>query len=305
LNGFVSGATGFIGGAIARVLAANGMAVFGGARRDVALAPGITPFITGDLSTFDKTLPPVEVVVHAAGLGHRRGVASDIWRRANVDAAVRLAEAARAAGAQKFILISTAHVYGRVAAGVVTDDTAANPMDDYAASKLEAERKVAQAFGAGLTILRPVAVTGPGCPGNLQLLMKLLKRGTPLPFGAIKNRRSFIDAEELGRLALAVIQAEVPPNMVLAAHADAVSTPDLIRALALGMGVRASLIPLPPAMLGVAARCVGRGAMWQSLAGSFVADPRAALGLGWTPRQSLVASIVQTARYNHTTRLRP
>jgi UDP-glucose 4-epimerase len=305
LRVFVSGATGFIGGAVARVLAANGMAVFGGVRRDIELAPGIAPFVTGDLAGFEGRLPAVDVVVHAAGLGHRRGVAPDIWRLANVAAAVRLAKAARDAGAQKFILISTAHVYGRVADGIITDDTATNPMDEYAASKLEAEGEVAAAFGPGLTVLRPVAVTGPGCPGNLQLLMKLLKRGTPLPFGAINNRRSFVDAEELGRLALAVINAAVAPGKILAAHPEAISTPDLIRALALGMGVRASLIPLPPALLGFAARAAGHGAMWQSLAGSFVADPQAATGLGWAPRQSLAASLVQTARYNNTTRLRP
>ncbi len=302
---FVSGATGFIGGAIARVMAANGMTVFGGVRRDVDLAPGITPFITGDLAAFGCPLPQVDVVIHAAGLGHRRGVAPEVWRRANVAAAVRLAQAARDCGAGTFILVSTGHVYGRVADHVVTDDTATNPTDDYAASKLEAEAEVAAWFGPGLTVLRPLAVTGPGCPGNLQTVMRLLKRGTPLPFGAINNRRSFIDAEELGRLALAVMRAAAPPGKILAAHPEAISTPDLIRALALGIGVRASLIPFPPAWLGFAARGIGRGAMWQSLAGSFVADPQAATGLGWVPRQSLVASLVHTARYNNTTRLRP
>jgi len=114
-----------------------------------------------------------------------------------------------------------------------------------------------------------------------------------------------VAGRQLGRLALAVINAEAPPDKILAAHPEAISTPDLIRALALGMGVRASLIPMPPVLLGLAARAVGRGAMWQSLAGSFVADPQAATGLGWAPRQSLAASLVQTARYNNTTRLRP
>jgi len=297
----VSGATGYIGGAIARRLAAEGATVFGGVRRAVALPDGVTPFITGDLAALDTALPAVEAVVHAAGLGHRRGVSQAVWRAANVDAAVNLAQAARQAGATRFVLVSTAHVHGRVHDGVVTDTTPPNPMDDYAASKLAAERAVAAAFGPGLTILRPVAVIGPHCPGNLQLLMTLLARGIPLPFGAIANRRSFIHVDDLARLAASVLTAAAPPGVVLAAHPDAIATPALIRALAAGMEVKPRLLPCPPGLLAAGAGLLGRGAMWQSLAGSFVADPQAARALGWAPRGSLADGLAETGRYYNTT----
>ncbi len=268
----------------------------GGVRADGALPAGITKLITGDLAATRVDLAGLDAVVHAAGLGHRRGVAPAVWRSANVEAAVNMARLAKAARVRRFVLISTAHVHGRVHPKIVTDETPPNPMDDYAASKLEAERAVAEIFGDGLSILRPVAVIGPHCPGNLQLLMKLLYRGVPLPFGAIANRRSFIDVADLARLVQSVLQAPRPPGIVLAASPDAIATPKLIQALAEGMGVPPKLWAVAPSILAASAKLLGRAAMWQSLAGSFVANPQAALGLGWAPAESLRESLIKTGQ---------
>ena len=279
--------------------------VQGGVRRGTARPAGVTPVVTGDLAEAAPPLAGIDVVIHAAGLGHRRGLGSDVWRRENVTASVKLAEAARDAGVRRFVLVSSAYVLGRVHDGAVTDSTPPRPMDDYAASKLEAERALAEILGNELTVLRPAAVIGPRCPGNLKLLIRLLRRGVPLPFAGIRNRRSFIDRSDLGRLALAVAGADAPPGVVLAAHPEATSTPDLIRALAEGLGVKARLLPCPPALLAAGAIVLGRGAMWQSLAGDFAAAPAAALALGWTPAANLAEQLVQTSRYDSTTTTKP
>ncbi len=297
---FCSGATGYIGGAITKRLAEAGLPVLGGLRGAAPLAPGITPCITGDLAEPGLKLPPVEVVIHAAGLGHRRGLRGDTWRRQNVQTAVNLAHTARTAGARRFILISTAHIHGRVHAGPVTDTTPPNPMDEYAESKLQAEHAVAAAFGPGLCIIRPVAVIGPGCPGNIPLLLGLLRRGVPLPFGGLANRRSFIHRDELAEIVLAVLRSARAPECVLAAHPEQVSTPDLITALAEGLGVTSRLFNCPPGILASVAALLGRGAMWQSLSGNFIANPVAAQNLGWRPAQSLAESLSATARYYDT-----
>ena len=302
---FVTGAAGYIGGAICRILLSSGYEVLGGIRRPATLVAGVVPVVTGDLATASLGLSGVDAIVHAAGLGHRRGVDQAVWRRANVDAPVNVARAALAAGVQTFVLISTAHVQGRVHEGVVSDATPENPMDDYAASKLEAEREVAAIMGDRLSIIRPVAVIGPACPGNLQLVMKLLARHVPLPFGAIRNQRSFIHADDLARLVLAVLRAGHPPAIALAAHPQTIDTPTLIRALAEGMGISPILLPFPPAILAAAAGVVGRAAMWQSLAGSFIAAPDAALALGWHPAQSLVEDLREVGRYYNTTHATP
>ncbi len=247
----------------------------------MALPAGAEPWVTGDLAAGPFLIPPVDVVIHAAGLGHRRGVAPEVWARANVEAAVNLARAASQAGAKKFILVSTAHVHGRVATGVVTDTSPPNPMDE-------------------VTIIRPTAVIGPHCPGNLQLVMKCLARGMPLPFAGIANLRSFVPVADLARLVL-LAAGRNTPALILAAHPEPVSTPDLVRALAEGMGVRAKLFSVPGGILGLVASLAGRAAMWQSLAGSFVAKPEAALALGWRPAQNLTESLRETGRYYNTT----
>jgi len=297
---FVSGATGYIGGAVVRACIEAGLPVWGGTRAPVALPAGAENWVTGDLAVDGFTLPPAGIVIHAAGLGHRRGVAPALWARDNVEAAAHLARAAQLAGAKKFILVSTAHVHGRVASGEVTDTSPPNPMDDYAVSKLAAEATVRAAFQGAVTIIRPTAVIGPHCPGNLQLLMKALARGLPLPFASIANRRSFVAAADLARLVLLAAGAEAPP-LILAAHPEPISTPDLVRALAEGMGVRPRLFGVPGDILALAAALGGRAAMWQSLAGNFVARPAAALALSWRPAENLTATLRETGRYYNTT----
>ena len=299
---FVSGAAGYIGGGMIRAALAAGWAVQAGLRRPAAALPaGAVPVLTSDLATAAPALREVDTVIHAAGLGHRRGVAAAQWQRDNVDAAVNLARAARAAGVRRFVLVSTAYVLGRVHDGVVIDSTPPRPMDDYAASKLAAEREVRGVLGDQLVVLRPAAVIGPGSPGNLRLLIALLRRGVPLPFASIRNARAFIDRDDLARLALTIAAAPVPPPVLLAAHPEPIGTPALIRALAAGLGVRPRLLPCPAGLLGMAARAAGRTAMWQSLAGDFAVAPEAALGLGWRPGAGLEKQLARTARYYNTT----
>ncbi len=301
---FCSGATGYIGSTILRHLVAQGTPALAGVRTQHILPKGETGLVTGDLSIPGLVLPPVSAVVHAAGLGHRRGVPADAWQRANVDAALNLARAAKAAGASRFVLISTAYVYGRVHQGLVNDKTAPNPMDVYAQSKWDAEEACAAAFGPGFCAIRPVAVLGPGCPGNVQLLLKCLLRGIPLPFGAIANRRSFIDRDDLAAIVLAALAAPKLPEYVLAAHPESISTPELILALAEGAGVKARLPPCPPQLLALGASLMGRPEMWQALSGDFAANPVAAQSLGYKPLRSLRETLAQAARYYVTTRQR-
>jgi UDP-glucose 4-epimerase len=156
------------------------------------------------------------------------------------------------------------------------------------------------AFEGEVTIIRPTAVIGPHCPGNLQLVMKCLARGILLPFAGIANQRSFVPVTDLARLVVLAAGTETP-GLILAAHPETISTPALVRALAEGMGVRAKLFGVPGGILGLVASLAGRAAMWQSLAGNFVARPEAALALGWRPAQSLAESLRETGRYYNTT----
>lgn len=293
---FVTGANGYVGGALTRALVASAFPVLGGVRNLSPLASDVTPLVTGDLAVANLQLDGVRAVVHAAGLAHKRGVTAAVWQQANVDASVTVARAALAAGVERFIFISTIGVYGRSVSFTVDEASPLNPQGGYALSKLQAETALREILGARLTIIRPAAVIGPNCPGNLQLLMKLLAKGIPLPFAAIKNQRSFIDADDLARLVVMVLNADAAPELAIAASPETIATPQLIRLLAEGMATEARLLAFPPSVLAFGARLLGRGAIWQSLAGSFAADPKAALKLGWTPRQPLRQSLLKTGQ---------
>ena len=302
---FVSGASGYVGGGIARHLAARGHEVLGGLRRAAKLPEGVEPCLTGDLADHAPDLSGVDTVVHAAGLAHTRNPLQGAWNRSNVLAAENLAKAALDVGVKRFVLISSIGVLGRAVAGIADETTPPAPADDYAKSKLAAEARLRALLGERLCVLRPAAVVGPGCPGNIPLLLKLLRRHVPLPFASIHNARSFIALDDLARLAELVLQDKTARPLVLAAHPVPISTPELIRALAEGMGVAPNLFVFPPALLGLTARAAGREAMWQSLAGSFAVAPHAALALGWKPAESLAETLRATSWYYVTTTKTP
>ncbi|HLO78723.1 MAG TPA: hypothetical protein VK196_19885, partial [Magnetospirillum sp.] len=62
-----------------------------------------------------------------------------------------------------------------------------------------------------------------------------------------------------------------------------VSTPELVRRLAEGLGRRACLPPVPVGLLRLAGALVGKSAAVDRLAGSLVVDDSPLRALGWAP----------------------
>ncbi len=111
----VVGGTGFLGQHIVTELLRRGHAVTVLARGSVADAPGEVVFRQGDIATLgqadlDALVAGHTGVVFAAGASARvpRGVAGpSYFQRANVDATVRLITAARAAGCDRGVVLSS------------------------------------------------------------------------------------------------------------------------------------------------------------------------------------------------------
>ena len=290
---FVSGANGFIGQRLTRHLLRAGHEVIGGVRQACTLADGVTMLVTGDLADAAPQLTGIDAVIHTAGLAHSHGRTLKDMRRGNVLAAQNLARATPPNA--RFLFLSSIIVHGRACENTLTETSSPAPADDYARSKFEAEQALAAILENRLCVVRPTAVIGPHCPGNIPLLIKALRAGVPLPLASLHNQRSFIDVEDLAAL-LTVLLAPTAPKLVLAAHPTPVSTPALIRALAKGLNCRAHLWPFPLAGLKLAANLTGKSTMWQSLSGNLVVAPQAALDMGWRPAQTLLESFTQTAQ---------
>jgi nucleoside-diphosphate-sugar epimerase len=134
-----------------------------------------------------------EVVVHLAAYVHRKATSAatrNECHEVNVEGTKRVAEAVAATGGY-FVFISTANVYAPSDEPAAEDD-AVRPRSVYGQTKLEAEERVRELFRAGLrgAILRPAMVFGPGAPGNLGRLVRLVE-GRIVPFvGTGANRKT-------------------------------------------------------------------------------------------------------------------
>jgi nucleoside-diphosphate-sugar epimerase len=181
----VTGATGFLGRRLVKVLAEQGWTVRILARRDVAdpTWTGLEPqLVIGDLANaraLAALCDSAEAVVHVAGLIKARDRAA--FDRANVEGARQVALAAKAAGARLILVSSLA---------------AREPqLSDYAASKRGGEDAAREIFGGDLTIVRPPAIYGPGDIETLRLF-KMASESAFLPVLSPKTRMAWIHADD-------------------------------------------------------------------------------------------------------------
>src|SRR5690606_10827878 len=101
-----------------------------------------------------------------------------------------------------------------------------------------------------IAVLRPPAVIGPGMRGNITTLVNAIRRGIPLPFAAIANRRQFVGVRNLAdAVLLAATRPSVAGNVFHIADPETVSTPQLCRVIGAALGVEPRLWPLPVALL--------------------------------------------------------
>ncbi len=215
----VTGATGFLGGAVAQALHSAGQPALGHGRSaqaardlqregiDVMLAPLEDRDAVARL--FDDAAGEVGAVVHCAAKSAPFGPRA-AFVRANVDGTRNLLEASARANVSRFVHISSPSIYCAGAAlQAVREDAPLpkRPINHYAGSKREAEALVLAAHAAGLPsiILRPRAIYGPGDNALFPRLLTALRAGKLPTIGAGTNRidLTFIDdAVQSVRLAL-------------------------------------------------------------------------------------------------------
>lgn len=276
----VSGASGFVGRRLLQALAASGDEAVPLVRTAGAVPGAIA---IGDLSADGPiNLPRMDALVHLAARVHvmheRASDPLEAYRRANVHGTRRMLEAARRAGAARFVFVSTIKVLGEETPPdrPFGQDAPPNPVDPYAVSKLEAENAViefCERHAMTWSIVRPVLVHGSGVGGNFVQLIRLVDSQVPLPFGAIDNRRSLLSVDNLAAfLAAALYHPYLSGRIVNLADEPAHSTPSMIRSLAAALGRRARLFPVPARALELAAALVGRGAAVQRLTRSLHVD---------------------------------
>lgn len=186
----LTGATGFIGGAIAERLTGSGWRVKAlvrsapKAKKLNRLGVELVPGDLEDTEALRSLLAGVQAVVHCAGTV--RGIDSEDFSRVNVAGTERIASlAANRNTPPLFVSLSSL--------------AAREPqLSYYAASKREGEVVLNPFAGAmSLTILRPPAVYGPGDREMLPLLLLMMRRGIAPVLGSAEARFSMLYVDDL------------------------------------------------------------------------------------------------------------
>jgi nucleoside-diphosphate-sugar epimerase len=251
----VTGGSGFIGSHLSAALLTQGCSVRATYRHEPAAVPGVEWHRLAELDVAEQWPPllaEIDAVVHLAALVHQGGSSAERrwaeFERINVAGTRALARACRTAGVRRLVFLSSISVYGR-GSQRLDEQAPLAPQDDYGRSKLLAERALEEELSSATTewcILRPPLIYGRDAPGNMPRLQRLVASGLPLPFGAVRNRRSLMCVDNLVDAVITVLRfaGEIRGAYVLSDGSD-FATPELLRVLAVGSGRRLRLLAVP------------------------------------------------------------
>ena len=143
----VTGGLGYVGGRVSAYLAENTdfHVSIGTRRRDVVRPDWLQSgeLVTMDLGskeTLENACSEARIVVHLAAMNEMDSARDpEAALMVNGQGTLRLLQAAKQAGAERFIYFSTAHVYGAPLKGVITEETLSRPVHPYTITHKTAE----------------------------------------------------------------------------------------------------------------------------------------------------------------------
>ncbi|MDT0575639.1 NAD(P)H-binding protein [Croceicoccus sp. F390] len=237
----LTGATGFVGGALLELMLSQGCTVRALARKEQKPRSGVG-WVLGDLAKHDALVRLCEgcdALIHVAGVVNARDAAA--FHAGNVAGTINMISAARAGGVKRLVHVSSL--------------AARHPqLSLYGQSKQQAEAAVAVS-GMDWTIVRPPAVYGPGDTEMLELFRAARSGVVPLP---PSGRASLIAVDDLARLLLACALQDRTSRQIYEpddGRPFGWSHAELARAIGAAIGKRRVWpIALPAAVLRLAAR---------------------------------------------------
>lgn len=245
----VTGASGFIGSAVLRAARARQLQAIGFSRRPAAI-DGVAwqRGGLGDRHALEAALRGADVVVHAAGLAHRTGgLPPEAWRLANVDGTRAVVEAAAAVGVGRVVVVSSVAVYGSHG-HVVDEGTVCRPVGAYATSKRDGEleaRRIADAAGLALCLVRPATVAGAGDPGSVARLARLLQADRFVALGDGRARKCLIGVDDVADALLRIATAETADADTYNVAGAPVRLDEIVEVLAGALGAGGPRLRIP------------------------------------------------------------
>jgi nucleoside-diphosphate-sugar epimerase len=293
----VTGANGFVGENLCKVLRVNGYEVIAQMRNSSSAGEGVVINPMDANVNWIPVLSRINVVIHLAARVHVMGEdfvdSLNKHLAVNTYATLNLASQAATAGVKRFIFISSAGVSGASSLSPFTPSNAPNPHNDYSLSKLKAEQgliHIAEKTGMELVVVRPPLVYGSNVKANFAKLLNALHLGIPLPFGSvINNRRSFVGIDNLVDFLLICTQHPAAANQIfMVSDGEDLSTEGLLRRLGAAIGHPVRLIKVPVKVLALVFKLTGKMELSRRLLENFQVDiSKNEQLLGWKPKISV------------------
>jgi nucleoside-diphosphate-sugar epimerase len=286
----ITGANGFVGGHLVSRLEAENHQVI-----------KVTRSSHGDLSEINDwesilINEGIECVVHLAAKVHQlNGTLSlEDYERINIETTKHLALAASKTNVKTFVFLSSVKVNGEENASTYTESSTPNPRDPYGESKYKAEEAIsliAKTSSTRFITLRPPLIYGPKVKANMQSLVKIVGKGLPLPFGSIKNKRSFLYVDNLIDAIVMTLkstgESKKENEIYLISDNDDCSVPNLIADISNALSVKNPLIPFPPKVLDLFFKAIGKAEQFRRIGYSLTVSPNKFMNsFDWKPPYS-------------------
>jgi nucleoside-diphosphate-sugar epimerase len=273
----VTGASGFLGGQLAGLLKRRGYRVqalvraTSDTRRLQALGVELVQGDLSDRASLVATMKGQRFVFNCAARVSNWGP-REAFFTINRDGAANVVAAAREAGVERVVHVSSLTVLGLPRSGEPIDESTPYPsgrLDPYSESKLAGERFAREAHGHGglaTVIVRPGAIWGPGDPHILPRIVALLRRGRMVYIGGGHNHVALSHVENLSLgLALAAEVKAAAGRVYHVTDAFDLTARQVLDGLAEGLGTPRPRLSVPffavygaAALLEAGARLVGR-----------------------------------------------
>jgi nucleoside-diphosphate-sugar epimerase len=312
---FITGATGFLGGALACALAQEGVEVHALARATSdrgGLAGVAVNWHEGDVTvpaSLGNAMTGAAWIVHAAGRLGEFGVNEEVYQQVHVEGTRNVLTAALKSGCQTRVLhVSTTGVLGVTPGGPAAEGSPYAPTNPYERTKAAAERMALEFASQGLPVVicRPAFVYGPGDRHVLGLFQAVRKGRFFFIEGGHRVCHPTFIADAVAGMLLCLRHGR-PGATYQIAGPRPVTFRELGETIASALGVRPPRLALPrwAATLGtmgleILGRASGRKPPLSRAGAAFFSEDRcyswqrAHDELGYTPEFDLAAGVART-----------
>ncbi len=290
---FLTGATGYIGSAVAEALQKAGHKVTGLARAPEKAKQLVTRGMRGCLGDLLKPETLAAAGRAAEGVIHTANTNDASSAQVDLDV-VRAMLAALEGTGKPFVYTSGVWVLGATGDKIADEQTPVNPTPLVARRPATEQEVLAyQSRGVRTIVIRPALVYGRAGSIPAMLTKSARETGAARYVGDGQNRWPFVDVDDLAQLYVLALEKAAPGSIYHASHGPSYRVREVAEAASVGAGAKGKTQAWP---LDEARKAMGAFADALVL-DQQVSGKKAEKELGWSPRAASVLEDLKTGSY--------